>query len=374
MSELVELGLRRPGQSESRAATITGSADDAMSSLRGFIERLLALLVALPDSAAPNQRAEFHAQIKDLQLQLAEAGHAQELRGVASSALKLCEQYLRQARTYWQSRELEMAEMVAILREAAQAVVGGSSDFHGDLLAGADRLSGLTQLDDIRELKRQLAREVATLQEAIREKQKRDDETLSHLTERIETLQTNLLLAEEEATLDALTNVPNRRAFDRALVRMAQTARTNRQALAIAMIDIDHFKQINDTHGHDIGDRVLLCAAQWLSGGLRSGDFVARYGGEEFVALLPGATVDVAERRFTNLLSEIAARHFDYDAEGEQKTVRFTLSCGVTQLTGTESDRDLIRRADQALYEAKRKGRNRVAVKKLSRLSALLGG
>jgi diguanylate cyclase (GGDEF)-like protein len=371
MNDLVELGLRRPGRVEEPGPK-AGPGDDANASLRGFVDRLLSLLLTLPESAAPSDRAAFHAQVKDLQIQLAEAAHPQVLRGVASSALALCEQYMIQARSYWHSREAEMAEMVAILRDAAQAVVG-STEFHGDLRAGANRLSDLVHLDDIRELKRRLTREVAALQAAIKAKQQRDDETLAQLTGRIETLQSRLALAEEEATLDALTQVPNRRAFDRKLTRLAQAARTGRAPLAIAMIDVDHFKHINDTHGHDVGDRVLLCTAQWLVGGLRSGDFVARYGGEEFVALLPGATAEVAERRFTSLLAEIAGRRFEYDADGVQKEVRFTLSCGVTQLSGAEPERDLVRRADQALYDAKRKGRNRVDVRKVSRLGALLG-
>jgi diguanylate cyclase (GGDEF)-like protein len=360
MSEIVELGLRRP--------------DEASASLRAFVERLLALLLMLPESASADRRAELQSQVKDLQAELAESTHAQDLRRLAAAALKLCEQYLKRARDYWTTREAEMAEMIAILREAAQTVVGGSSDFHGDLLSGTTRLADLAQLDDIRELKRQLTREVTALQEAIKEKQRRDDETLAHLTERIQTLQSSLDRAEEEASLDPLTKIPNRRAFDRAIARLMMAARQTEKALALAMLDLDHFKAINDTHGHDVGDRVLLCAAQWLTRGLRTSDFVGRYGGEEFVAVLPGATAEQAERRLSVLLAEIAGRRFEYEAGGVTKALRFTLSCGVVQMSWSESAQDLVRRADQALYDAKKKGRNRVVVRKTSRLGAFFGG
>ena len=127
-------------------------------------------------------------------------------------------------------------------------------------------------------------------------------------------------------------------------------------ALTLAMLDIDSFKRINDTHGHPTGDRVLLCAAMRLGKSLRQSDFIARYGGEEFAVLLNDATVDEVQPRPTQVVAEIGSRSFEYDAESGTRSLRFTLSCGATELATGDSDEDLLKRADDALYEAKRQG------------------
>ena len=186
-------------------------------------------------------------------------------------------------------------------------------------------------------------------------------------------MQAHLFEAEEQASLDLFTKIANRGTFDRSLVKMVKVARSSKAPLSLAMIDIDHFKKINDTHGHPIGDRVLLCAAQWITGAVRQTDLVARYGGEEFAVILAGADLGAAEQRFRTVLQQIAQREFEYDVDGATRSIRFTVSCGVSQLADADKEQDLIQRADQALYDAKRQGRNRVISKKRSRLGALFG-
>ena len=137
------------------------------------------------------------------------------------------------------------------------------------------------------------------------------------------------------------------------------------------MLDVDSFKAINDTHGHPIGDRVLLCAAMWLSKSLRQSDFIARYGGEEFAVILSDTTAVEVERRLTEILNDIAMRSFEYDAGAETRVVKFSLSCGAAELVPGDSDEELLKRADDALYEAKRSGRGGVVIKKRSLLAGL---
>jgi diguanylate cyclase (GGDEF)-like protein len=231
----------------------------------------------------------------------------------------------------------------------------------------------MSQLDDIRVLKQQLTVEIASLREVVAEKQRRDAEESAQLTQRLQVLQTQLLRAEEEATTDPLTRIPNRGAFDQALLRMIENARATRKPLSLAMIDVDHFKAINDTHGHPIGDRVLLCAAQWIGRSLRQTDFIARYGGEEFAVVLKDARLSEIDSRMSQVLGEISTRSFEYDVDdGSTRTVRFTASAGVAELMTGDTPEDLIKRADEALYEAKRNGRNRVVARKRSMLSTLL--
>ena len=162
------------------------------------------------------------------------------------------------------------------------------------------------------------------------------------------------------ATTDTLTGMLNRRAFaDRLAVELRRSIRY-RRPVALLMIDLDHFKRVNDEHGHLYGDFVLAGAADTIRTNLRQSDVVARYGGEEFVAMLPETEQDAAITVAEKLRSAVGGRDFSRDGT----TVRLTISIGVAAPpTSDLSDEDaLISRADAAMYEAKRGGRDRVAV------------
>lgn len=162
------------------------------------------------------------------------------------------------------------------------------------------------------------------------------------------------------AAYDALTNVYNRR-FGMARLK-EDFARVNREksSLSLIMLDIDHFKQVNDTYGHLVGDKAIILIADILKNASRDGDIVIRYGGEEFLMILPGASVKnskaIAERiRHQVMDSEIK--------EGEQ-TIHLTISAGISAYPDatTVDEIQLIDKADQALYQAKHSGRNKVIV------------
>ncbi len=164
---------------------------------------------------------------------------------------------------------------------------------------------------------------------------------------------------ERLSTTDALTQICNRRHFDERLaeewLRSAQTG----QRVAVLVIDIDHFKNINDEHGHQVGDRCIVAAADALRMGLRGdAELLARYGGEEFAVLLPGAHEDAAIAAAEALRLRVAGALI----EVRGKRIAMTCSVGVCSMTAGESARPdiAVRRADQALYIAKRAGRNRV--------------
>lgn len=164
------------------------------------------------------------------------------------------------------------------------------------------------------------------------------------------------------AFYDPLTELPNRRLLrDRLQQTLAGCARTG-QCAAVVFIDLDHFKELNDTRGHDIGDRLLVQVAQRLRGCVRAHDTVARQGGDEFVIVLEelGANPEQAAVRAHHLaekLREAIARPFDLDGH----EYRCTASVGVSVLTGADaSAEELLKRADTAMYQAKRSGRNAI--------------
>jgi diguanylate cyclase (GGDEF)-like protein/PAS domain S-box-containing protein len=163
----------------------------------------------------------------------------------------------------------------------------------------------------------------------------------------------------EEALHDPLTGLHNRRFFEEAAARDVARAIRRGEALSIAMIDIDHFKAINDTHGHAAGDRVLRQIATILRAGVRASDLLCRFGGEEFVAVLAGASLEHACEIADQWRASIAASRID---SGAGATIGCTISIGVAQLSGDQADTVelVLQRADGALYEAKRQGRDRV--------------
>jgi diguanylate cyclase (GGDEF)-like protein len=160
------------------------------------------------------------------------------------------------------------------------------------------------------------------------------------------------------ASTDELTGLINRRALMAFAADAADRAHHDRAALAVLMIDIDHFKRVNDSCGHAVGDQVLCHAARVLAAGLRERDRLGRVGGEEFVAVLPGATLDQAWQVAERMRSAIEASRL-IASTGE---VRFTVSIGVAGARIAESASALLERADAALYLAKHDGRNKVVV------------
>ncbi len=157
------------------------------------------------------------------------------------------------------------------------------------------------------------------------------------------------------ATKDPLTGVANRAELDRMQELFIDAHAQNRLPCALIICDIDHFKLINDNHGHQAGDEVIKCVAGVLAKGCRPGDVVARYGGEEFVVLCADSTNAAATGRAEQMRHELA--NLDQPALG---TGRVTASFGVTELQAGDTPETMFRRADRALLQAKETGRNRV--------------
>jgi diguanylate cyclase (GGDEF)-like protein len=156
---------------------------------------------------------------------------------------------------------------------------------------------------------------------------------------------------------DGLTGIFNRRYLDRRIEEEFLRAGRYGRSLSIIVFDIDFFKKVNDTYGHQCGDMVLKNVSKAISESIRKTDSLGRYGGEEFCCILPetgrDTAIEVAER-FRELILSLET-HFN------DRCVKVTISLGVAQLSEeTRTDKELFRRADEALYEAKRRGRNRV--------------
>jgi diguanylate cyclase (GGDEF)-like protein len=162
-----------------------------------------------------------------------------------------------------------------------------------------------------------------------------------------------------QASTDALTGVPNRRAFTERAELEFKRSRRNGSPLSVVLIDLDHFKKINDTHGHLGGDAVLKAVATKLARDMRCTDLFCRWGGEEFCALLPDTDAAGAQTMLDRLRAQVATLRFEHQGHN----LAATISVGIAQLAREDNTLDqLIARADKALYTAKSAGRNRVEI------------
>jgi two-component system cell cycle response regulator len=162
----------------------------------------------------------------------------------------------------------------------------------------------------------------------------------------------------EMAVTDPLTGLYNRRYLETHLSHLVEHSINRGKALSVLAFDLDFFKAVNDTHGHDAGDRVLQELAARIRRNIRTLDMACRTGGEEFVIVLPATDVHVAERIGERLRKSIAGQRFNVGSNGG---LGVTISAGIATLTGSDDKvEDILKRADQALYQAKREGRNRV--------------
>ena len=172
-------------------------------------------------------------------------------------------------------------------------------------------------------------------------------------------LRSSLDQSVEQAITDALTGLHNRRYMETHMKRLVSEALQKGRTLSVLVADIDHFKSVNDTYGHDIGDVVLKEFAQRLKGSVRGMDLACRLGGEEFVVIMPDTDLERACQVAERIRGQVATETFDIGKT--RQPLRVTASVGVAALERAEDTAEIIfKRADQALYVAKREGRNRV--------------
>ena len=182
---------------------------------------------------------------------------------------------------------------------------------------------------------------------------------LRHSASEVERLKEDLLHARREAYIDTLTGLTNRRAFDKDLKTLIDEAECDKPSFCLVILDVDHFKKVNDEHGHLIGDRVLTQLGKQLSTRTRSCDKVSRYGGEEFAILLPNTGIDQAVQVAEHIREGIGRLNMRR-TDNNVRLGTITASFGVAQFRTGCSPQALIARADEALYKAKQTGRNRV--------------
>ena len=265
---------------------------------------------------------------------------------------------------YIVARDMEVLDRLQrklrnVLEEAAQtaaAALEDSGQFEAALRDTRSRLTGASSLESVHAIIAELARETTRMHsatEAVHQRLENRAREVEHLTRQLEQ-------ARSEALLDPLTGLKNRRGFELAVKELGGAGSPFRGA-ALVLADIDHFKQINDKHGHLLGDKILRAIGQTLQSNIKGRDIAARPGGDEFAILLQQTPLTGARALAEQIRTAVASGRIRR-ADNKDQPGSVTLSIGVASGGSEDTLETLLARADAALYAAKRAGRNRISV------------
>ena len=247
-------------------------------------------------------------------------------------------------------------EAFRTLTDVVASMVGDEASLQERLAGSAARFEKLSRVEDVTQIHAQLFEEVATLKRISVERRAAWEQRSKEFATKLASLESQLDSTRREAAVDPLTNIANRRTFERTC---RQWLGPNRPGFVMVMADVDNFKAINDHYGHAVGDQVLVAVAETLARCLRSDDLVARVGGDEFAILAASLSLGQAEGRFAAIASAVERACRVFVPEGMASSI----SIGIAERSAGDTLESLQKRADEALYQAKKSGKGRLATK-----------
>lgn len=305
------------------------------------VEALIELTTRLADQLA--QRVDrLEKEREHLHLTLAQVSH--QLNGI-DRYLNDETQFQVSARSSGDQLNGQVLEQVQLLRDSslqARELSVLQSDVRRRMGAIDEHLTAFREREEAR---------LQAWEQRVNEQRQR----IEALENEVQVVQHRLRQREREVLTDTLTQLSSRRAYDERIQAEVQRFQRQPHPLCLAVVDIDHFKKINDAHGHQIGDQVLQTVARHLQRCVREQDFVARYGGEEFVVLMDGMDIRQAFKNMDRIRQSVERLELRIPGAA----IALSVSVGVAGLLSTDTAQSLFERADKALYQAKGGGRNR---------------
>ena len=327
---------------------------DSLSDISSIISRSLQPSISIN---LDNELTKFSIKIDDSPELLLENEIQEELKKFIETRIHLDQQELNK-----KAKEITqiITVMTKFLAEAIHTNSQGSSNI-SDIAKDIESLdtNNPVHLSQMQSKLVNAAKSIEIAMEKSTDKLKYGQDQVNELEEKIRMLEKELETSKKESEFDHLTGVLTRRAFDRYSKKIDDNYKRNNVDYAVIFFDIDHFKKVNDTYGHDAGDVILATFAKVLEKSTRDLDIVGRYGGEEFMALVHFSDIKEIKTYISRVKSIVTEHKFKYD----NLKIQITFSAGVTLRSENKTYDDTIKKADELLYQAKQTGRNKIIFK-----------
>ncbi len=280
----------------------------------------------------------------------------QDLLSVEENINNIIPKHFETSKSLVNTKFKELRAMLNELAEDFGSITEDNTNFSGQIKDSMSHIEKAIELDEIKEIRKKITLETSSMRNVIAKKQEKDAIIIDSLTHKVKSMTVELASAKEEVMIDGLTQIYNRKAFDKKISDSFKNKSKKKCSFTLVMVDIDYFKKVNDEYGHTVGDEILKKVAMTIKETFRLNDFVARYGGEEFSVMIDRIDshyiMDVCER----LRMAIETINFTVDTE----TIPTSVSIGIAFSKHSDTPKMLIDRADKALYHAKESGRNTI--------------
>jgi len=305
--------------------------------------------------ACPGLGDELKQSLVRLKAELSPAMSAEKLASQSEQAREQLRGWGRDAARHYQSKAREVREVLLSVARTAESVSARDQRCAGRMNAVTEQLKAIASLEDLTEIRASIDKSATELKASIDRMTEEGKAVLDHLRKRVEEYQTKLDEAEKTASRDALTGASSRVYVESQIEKRIESS----APFCVAIVDIDSFKKVNDTYGHLAGDELLKQFAGELRSVCRSTDLIGRWGGDEFI-LLHDSSLEEAEAQADRVRKWVCG---NYTVRGKTGALKLEVnaSIGLAAHAAGETMKDLVARADAAMYEQKSRGRSRVA-------------
>ena len=320
-----------------------------------FYDRVSRLLMVCIEgiSKLVSEKDTLYANLKNLGEVMKKATRPKPVTGLAK---EIEDFFIRQNLevSFLNTKNQTVKQIVLDLTDTIQEITTTAGGFDHTMELSIEEIQKASDIEDILGIKDKIINEIGKVRVSSQSIKKELDE----YRKTTQSLSSTLEQSEAKALVDSLTNVLNRNAYNMKISQVIREFAKLGEPFCLLVVDIDHFKKFNDQYGHKAGDRVLRAVSEAVQEGLRASDLVFRYGGEEFVVILDGIKLDNAVKLAEKIRKGVEKEYF---VDKDQK-MKVTVSIGIACVQEGDTELTLFERADKALYNAKRKGRNQVGV------------
>lgn len=332
------------------------------SALLDFVVAALDHLYLLAVSPGSPESQQFREELDRIHREVIDrVPTAEDLEQARRDLTKSIETYGNWQRAALDELQQEMTEnfrrVMSLLRQSLE----GQDSMIDSTKSVTESLEQVQHLDDIREVRKLVRTQVQTINALVEQQAKSTAAMKEQFHAALDQLEVRLEEVQSTGSIDALTRIPNRAALDFYLQAICHKAAAENKPYSLAMVDLDNFKQINDSYGHQAGDTVLNFVVERLTEGIGKTGFVARYGGDEFAVVFTGDASQLA-KRLRKVIDEVKETTLTLETKEGRKTVRVGLSAGVTALERNDTVSSSLLKADTALYDSKQAGKGTVTI------------